>query len=258
MKRHRIAIYSDQKSFASAGGLAHAFQKSLGEETEILSLTADELLNNNVLDETISAFVLPGIVGEHSLYHSHIGERGNDIIRSYVDRGGVFMGLCAGAYYAASVIEYKPEWAPHRGHTRGLLTLFNGTARGPIPGLGLAATEPGAYNGCTTVPVLLYNGARPHIAYSCGPAFYHPTDDAEIFARYDTNDAPVAAFSTRMGRGHVILSGILPQYGTPDGWQMPENPHPVDHLINRIQPFESGRRYLWNRMTNIIQNAPQI
>lgn len=251
----RILIYSDPASRTSTSWLEDEFRRALGPYTaDIVEVTSQQLLNGGApLDENTIAFVLPGIVGENSLYYDHIGEKGNDIIRNYVYEGGVFMGLCAGAYYAAAKIEYVPAWAPARERSAGILALFNGTARGPVPGIhSNSGPTPEAFNGCTTVPALLENGQRADFFYSSGPAFHGVNEKTMILARYDTPDALPAVIAEEKGAGLIILSGILPQYGVPGNWQMPKNPLHVDRLIGRIQPHEPARRVLWGRMVGLI------
>lgn len=256
MKKYNIVIYNDKASHASSSSLKEEFQRALGPlaaETEIIKASAEDILSGKVpLNNQTLAFVLPGIVGENSLYHEHLGAKGNQIIRDYVEKdGGLFMGLCAGAYYAAEKIEYVPEWAPEKGRTTGILSLFNGLARGPVPSLGISSTTP-SYNGCTTAPVILDDGKKGCIAYSCGPAFFGVPADANILAYYDTPDKPIAAFSARAGKGTLLLSGVLPQYGVPDGWKQPLHPHQIDRLIAQLKPHEQIRRHLWDQMVEII------
>ena len=256
MKKNTIVLYADPASRASVAGLAAEFTRALGPLAGIIDIVdtdAAALRNGTAIDDRTLAFVLPGIVGEDSLYHAHLGAEGNEALRRYVQDGGVFMGLCAGAYYAATTIEYVPEWAPPRGRNSGILALFNGVARGPVPGTGIAGDTPGAYNGCTLAPVvLLEDGERAALPYSCGPAFYTPGENAEVLARYDVPGQPVAAFSEASGKGRIILSGVLPQYGVPDCWRMPVNPKPLDHLLEKIKPHEAARRCLWDRMVEIV------
>jgi len=250
----RIVIYSDPASRTSTSWLDDEFRRALGPgAADIVPVTSRQLLNGEApLDENTIAFVLPGIVGENSLYYDHIGEKGNDIIRGYVHAGGVFMGLCAGAYYAAAKIEYVPAWAAARERSNGILALFNGTARGPVPGAHINGPAQGAFNGCTTVPALLENGQRADFFYSSGPAFHGVSEETIILARYDTPGALPAVIAEEKGAGLIILSGILPQYGVPENWRMPRNPAHVDRLIGRIQPHEGARKALWDRMAGLI------
>ncbi|HEY8191543.1 MAG TPA: BPL-N domain-containing protein, partial [Alphaproteobacteria bacterium] len=122
MRKNTIVLYADRASHASVTGLAAEFARALGPLAamiDIVETDAAALRSGTAIDDRTLAFVLPGIVGENSLYHAHIGAEGNDAIRRYVQEGGVFMGLCAGAYYAAQSIEYAPEWAPPRGRNEG-------------------------------------------------------------------------------------------------------------------------------------------
>lgn len=258
MSRPKISIYGDRDSRASYSQLSEAFQVALGPELaariDINIVTAAQLHDGSATDHDTIAFVLPGIEGEDSLYPAHINERGNGIIRRYVHQGGVFMGLCAGGYYAASKIEYAPEWGPYKERLSGILGLFNGLARGPVPGLGIAPTDE-TYKGCTTTPIVDEDGIRSEIFYSSGPAFSSVPEGSIVLARYDTKDRPIAAFAARAGRGAIILSGVLPQYSPHPTWKMPpENPTVYDRLCARIKPYEAQRRKLWRSMVREVMN----
>lgn len=255
MKKNTIVLYADRASRASVAGLAVEFTRALGPLAAIIDIVETDaagLCNGTAIDDRTLAFVLPGIIGEESLYHAHLGPAGNEAVRSYVENGGVFMGLCAGAYYAAQSIEYTPEWASPRGRGEGILALFNGVARGPVPGTGIAGDTPGAYNGCTLAPVVLDDGTQTALPYSCGPAFYTPDENAEVFAHYDVPGKPAAVFTEASGQGRIILSGILPQYGIPNGWRMPAKPKALDNLLSKIEPHEPARRRLWDRMVQVV------
>jgi glutamine amidotransferase-like uncharacterized protein len=113
------------------------------------------------------------------------GEQG--ALRDYVNKGGVFLGICIGAYWAA-------DWP---GKTPGFKSL----------GLVPAHVWAHATNTAARIETVKWLGQRREIYFQDGPAFkLQPKVDAKILAYYD--DGSVAAFKTSYGRGLVILSGV--------------------------------------------------
>jgi len=237
----RFAIYSDWDSRASVGGLEQEIKRSLP-KAQIEYVSRIDILNP-ALYENLNAFLLPGIVGEESLYHDHVGPA-NDLIRAYIQRGGVFIGQCAGANYAARNVRFQPHWAPHKTRDEGLLALFNGIAFGPPEGLGVDGNDPRYFRGLTTARIVtdaIEFAMEFPVAYSSGPTFVpNEGQDFRTHARYvDVPGQPPAVISFDYGRGLVILTGPVPQYSPRHAISIKDAA--AQMVVETLQAFEPER-----------------
>ncbi|MEW5785320.1 MAG: BPL-N domain-containing protein [Bacillota bacterium] len=127
----------------------------------------------------------------------------HDNIRAYVENGGVFIGTCAGAYYAADTM----LWGENR--LDYPLKLFAGQAVGPHLSWGEHAA-------LTLNPDLPVNaGFRKTIGvrYFDGPYFVvSDTQEVIVLAEYASNKAP-AVLALEYGSGKVLLMGPHPELG---------------------------------------------
>ncbi len=125
-------------------------------------------------------------------------------IRSFVEKGGCFLGFCAGAYYASTTMRWKGKPIEYP------LKLFPAEAAGPLK------LNWGSLSSVTLNKEIAFNEDfmdTMEMWYFDGPCFtglpYHSTD---ILASYQTNDeAAVIAFD--FGEGKVLLSGPHPELG---------------------------------------------
>lgn len=230
-----------------------------GSDIAIELVHSEDVQNGRAFARGADIFILPGILGQRSYYPDHIGPRGNAHIRTFVQRGGLFLGFCAGAYYAAQHIVYEPEWGERRERLSGTLSFFNGTAFGPVPGYGRTTNdaprdELEEIGHVDPVPVLVCDkrmeGRRIELAYGLGPLFRTAADPRiDVIARYaDVEGMPPAVMDIPFGRGRVILSGVLPQFGHESDPALISSRvgAPLTHLLERLYAFRDERRAFWN------------
>ena len=139
-------------------------------------------------------FVIPG--GEDIPYTKKLNGKGNQQIRDYVQQGGVYVGICAGAYYACSHIEFDLH-GPREIIGARELAFYPGKAVGPIQ-------RGPCWVWVNDTQMLLQDG----------PAFKQAENFAQvsILGRYDTGAA--AIISVPIGLGFAVLSGVHFEYGT--------------------------------------------
>lgn len=89
-------------------------------------------------EQSAALLIIPG--GRDVFYHSLLDGRGTDKIRSYIENGGKYLGICAGAYFACEEIEFEKGGALEVCGSRSL-KLFPGTAVGPAYGLNKYSYE---------------------------------------------------------------------------------------------------------------------
>ena len=121
-----IYIYKDRG--VSLTGLQQLIQ-SISRLTHqpIVTLSASEVCSGS-WQKNAHCIILPG--GEDLPYGEQLNGKGNAIIRDYVENGGLFLGLCAGAYYASRRILFNQNH-PEEICAKRELGFFPGTVVGP-------------------------------------------------------------------------------------------------------------------------------
>mmetsp|Transcript_6544 Transcript_6544/g.13714 ORF Transcript_6544/g.13714 Transcript_6544/m.13714 type:complete len:346 (-) Transcript_6544:364-1401(-) len=140
-----------------------ALQSSLPAATHVVrTLLASEVASRRWCEDA-AVFVMPG--GRDQCYASALlansrGERGGDgvgdagidAIRDYVEKGGSYLGLCAGAYFGSSRTVFEPN-DPDLGIVEPRpLSFFGGDAVGSVPPRPFAY---GSEQGASAVDVIL-------------------------------------------------------------------------------------------------------
>lgn len=102
----QIIVYVDRGVDGVA--LKHTV-KSLQQEVDpakhaIRRMDAKELKSSKWESET-ALLVIPG--GRDIYYHEALDGEGTWKIRHFVEQGGAYLGICAGAYFGASAIEFE-------------------------------------------------------------------------------------------------------------------------------------------------------
>lgn len=154
---------------------------------------------NGVLTKSTKAFFIPG--GASRYVADKLNGTGNRLIKEYVNNGGLYIGICSGAYYACR----RTEW--RQGEETGIcvdneLAFFDGMAKGPIP----------AFDNGTEIPACITtlevdNGQQHSCLYWGGPLFYgENTNSYQVLGRYtELPSAPAAIVSGRYGKGNYVL-----------------------------------------------------
>lgn len=219
-----ILIYDDAESMTSAGPLGARLAESFRLDP-VAIVKADRHNFVKAIEELQPAIIiLPEILGEQSFYNDHLTEHGKYAIRTAVSHGAMFIGFCAGAYFACSDIVYAPGWGNRKERKQdSTLGLFNATALGPLPAHGRPSNGKADLGGCVPVDVHTFHegGIRPEtVWYGNGPVFI-PQDsflpqNSEILATYIKTGlselAALAACKIPYGQGSVIACGVLPHY----------------------------------------------
>jgi biotin--protein ligase len=256
--RPRFAIYADWNSNTSSAPLDQEIRRKFPNATIDMVTSRADLLKPS-LYANLDAFILPGIQGEESKYPDHISPA-NDLIRTYVRGGGSYIGICAGAYYAAHSIQYRPGWGPHKTEDTNLLSLFSGTAYGPPKGLHMRGDTSAHFNGLRVTTLntdIMGSMIKVPIVYSSGPTFLPGVaQQVTVHARYaDADNHPPAIISFAYGRGLVLLTGPLPQYsGRPHSW-LPEHQN-LKPILDQLTVHEADRNRLFaNLMRQVIAQS---
>lgn len=157
-------------------------------------------------------------------YHIRLKGEGNTRIQTYIERGGRFLGLCAGGYYGASSIEFDKG---------GALEISEGRELGFFPGkaVGPAYKEhPFCYHteaGSRSAPIIWEGGITN--AYFNGGCLFDQAENypaTEVIGRYhDLPGSPAAVIFCKVSLGAALLTGIHPEYTPNLFW---------NYLLNKI------------------------
>lgn len=193
----KILIYQDY--IHNNGALYRALCRQFGLDNVHFADAAD--IAGGALGNT-KLLVMPG--GADLYYAEKLNGAGNAAIRAYVENGGVYLGICAGAYYACREIEWAMGTAQEISGPREL-SFFPGKAAGPIKEFIEDGNAEKSYHGA---PEIIYDdGAyqmEAHVHYAGGPAFI-PTekDGFTVLARYSSGENAIV--ECPVGAGKAIL-----------------------------------------------------
>ncbi len=162
-------------------------------------------VNRKDLSALYDAIIIPG--GWAVSYKRYISDSGIQHIKELVNNGGAYIGICAGAYYAADKVAWEGRTYDYP------LDLFNGTAYGSldsiIPWDGYTMT---ILNMNLDDSINIYEPATEDMLFFGGPALYpNEGENVDVVARWaaHNNDPAIVKFNYNQGR--VLLLGPHPE-----------------------------------------------
>ena len=186
-------------------------------------LNKDSVLNGNL--NRYDLFIMPG--GDMWIYKDSLSLTGMNKIKEFVSNGGGYIGICGGAYFAASTIVWR-GWADEdrRYFTIKGLGLFSGTADGPIESFAPSYEEAECKIEITDTTYSLGTGVPDVITpfYSFGPNFLpDDTTKVSIIGKKVSGDSNlIIACEYNMGR--VLLSSTHFEFDeTYSSWALLKN-----------------------------------
>lgn len=154
-------------------------------------------------DEKASMLIMPG--GRDRPYMEALRGLGNAKIGRFVQKGGVYLGICAGAYYGASKIEFEKGSLEEIVEAREL-KFFEGCAKGPVFHHGSYTYRSPA---CAKAAKLAAQGGEFSAYYHGGCTFLGDLGKTLVLARYkELPGLPPAVIACPVGEGTAILSGV--------------------------------------------------
>lgn len=232
----KIAIYNDAGVFRPA--LPQLLDELSHWPTRFIS--AQDILETH-WEADFSLLIIPG--GMDIPYHNSLQGEGNRRIRRFVEEGGAFLGICAGAYYGCKSVAFdlngKLEVAGERE-----LAFFPGTAYGPAYGTGtfFYNSQQGARASLISDHLkCYYNGG----CYFDGAASY---EGVNVHSRYlDIEGEPAAIISMQVGKGNVVLSGVHIESSPTYLPRVME-----EKMAEQLMPFETKRRELFQSLLRLL------
>lgn len=198
-----IVIYNDEGvSTDSVNALTDYFQK-----TDTVKCVSALDVQKNIWINDAKLFIMPG--GRSLPFYKSLGADGNKNIVDFVLRGGCYLGLCAGAYYACQKTLFA-EGFPLELKLSGELNFFEGNAVGPffLNTQFVYQSEAGA---CAAA--IIWRDQQTYSVYFNGGCYFEnvaQSNNTEILAVYTLNQQP-AIIKCQIGKGHALLSGVHPE-----------------------------------------------
>ncbi|KAE9534145.1 biotin--protein ligase [Ursidibacter arcticus] len=195
-----VYIYADEgTSEVGVKSLQLATPQKLGYSAHLIN--AEQLLQQGL--EDAAAFIIPG--GADLPYCAKLNGAGNQLIRAFIENGGLYIGICAGAYYACKQLAFTGRDYKVFGERE--LALFDGVAIGSLPDL----TQQHYYDESVTskaiVEITLADQQRKPFYYHGGATFVASSDSTHQILGYYSQQRPAIIYGT-LGKGHYLLSGV--------------------------------------------------
>jgi glutamine amidotransferase-like uncharacterized protein len=240
----QIVIYVDQG--VSGESLRHtvkSLQKEVCLEKHPLKRIDAQTLKKTDWEKEAALLIIPG--GRDVFYTQALKGEGTDKIARFVKEGGSYLGLCAGAYFAAHSIEFEKGCSLEVCGERDL-RMYPGLAKGAAYGSNKYSpynTEAGAE------AALISWGKTPHFVYFNGGCFFvkpeaYPT--VEVLATYsDLKEDPAAIVCCQFGKGKALLSGVHFEFSAHA--LNKESPY-LKRIIPLLEKGEERRRELMRAM----------
>ncbi|GHS91049.1 hypothetical protein AGMMS49949_00760 [Alphaproteobacteria bacterium] len=228
-------IYADKGALAYCVMQTKAMFHSLVGDAYDIALVYKNDICGEVLTNA-ALLVFPG--GEDQFYDRALKGAGNEKIRHFVEGGGSFLGICAGAYYGCREIDFETD--DEKIKEKRELGFFDGMAFGPL----FKPYVENSHEGASAEDIYLCKSLEEFpnaefctLYYNGGCSFEGKWENAEILAVYD-GDNP-AVIQCNVGRGKVILSGVHFEFdpslmGTEDPFLPP--------IMKQIQKTNDKRR----------------
>jgi biotin--protein ligase len=194
--------------------------------------------------QNAALFVMPG--GADLPYVEKLNGAGNARIKAYVQSGGAYLGICAGAYYGSAYVQFD-EGGPLEVLGDRELAFFGDKAVGPV----LAPYDYRSRSGsrAATLKTNLPGLKEATVFYNGGGYFANAAqhDNVEILATYATNDLAAIVF-VPIGKGKVLLSGAHFEYD-PDTLLNPQDPY-LQKILVSLRAGNASRKTLFYKLMN--------
>ncbi|WWC87886.1 biotin-[acetyl-CoA-carboxylase] ligase [Kwoniella dendrophila CBS 6074] len=196
-----------------------------------------EVLHSQPWQENCALLVIPGGRDLPFVEELTIKRKITIKIKEYVENGGRYLGICAGAYFGTKQVNFEVA-GPMEVKGERDLAFFPGISEGPtFPGFQYASESGSRAVSLFLEPSSSTSNHRSldHIYYNGGGHFILPSPlptNVKVLARYadvitkNGEKEPVAVVLTENGKGKSILCSLHPEY--------PLNDPPAKLAINKL------------------------
>jgi glutamine amidotransferase-like uncharacterized protein len=187
-----------------------------------LSINKDTIISGVL--ENYDIIMFPG--GDMWEYKDHLTETGIQKIRSFVQSGGGYIGICGGSYFAADKIIWR-GWAgePRQYLTISGIGIFPGTADGPIedyaPSYQDYYCKVSIYKGH---PITSDVNDQLDYLYSFGPEYIIDDSTDVVILGKSTAGGKNVIIAGQYENGRVFLTSLHPEFDeNRTSWKMIRN-----------------------------------
>jgi glutamine amidotransferase-like uncharacterized protein len=213
-------------------------------------VSSEEIIEGRWIKET-KLIVFPG--GADIYYKQYLDGVGNKQIQKFLSEGGSFLGICAGAYYSGSYIEFAKSSSIEVIGEREL-SIYKNSVIGPA----LCKYYYNSYKGTKAVKIIpnvkgLYKDLC--LFYNGGGYFLDAENMSGVKIIGNYQDSRAAIIECIYGKGKAILSGVHFEYNP----YLMKPSKILTPIINSLKEYNESRislvQSILNRLLdNIIYN----
>ncbi|KAI9683080.1 MAG: biotin holocarboxylase synthetase [Trizodia sp. TS-e1964] len=254
MAPHRINVLVYAGNGSTVESVRHclySLRRLLSPKYAIIPITGDTILKEP-WSPSCALLVFPG--GADLGYCRTLNGEGNRSIRQYVQRGGAYLGLCAGGYFGSKRCEFEVGDKNLEVVGDRELAFFPGTCRGSAISGFVYHSEKGA----RALDLAMNNAAFPGetnlgtcVSYYNGGGVFVDAEmfkelGVEVLATYtdtldvETGKGKAAVVYCSVGAGSAVLCGPHPEFSPANLDNQPDVPQ-YDILIERLRQGEQNR-----------------
>lgn len=207
----------------------------------VLILASD--IDKENWDENIDLFVMPG--GRDVFYHRKLQGNRNNKIKQFVAKGKSYLGICAGAYYASSYVEFDKSNSLEVLEKREL-SFYPYKTIGPAYGANSFCYQNHKTAKASLVSINTENLNTNAYIYHNGGCYFPTIDEnISVLAKYqDLKDNPAAIIKCNFEKGTIILSAIHIEYGV----NMPFFSYMPTYIQSLLRNSETTRHTLFTEI----------
>ena len=172
-------------------------------------------------------FIMPG--GRDIPYTRSLKGIGTSNIKRFVEEGGTYIGVCAGAYFGGSYVEFDKE-GPLEVLGERELKFYSGTVRGPVYGVFDYYSKKGAF------AVEINWTEKLHVYFNGGGTF--EGGEGAVIATLPSGEP--AIIETKVGKGKALLSSVHFEYLSDEIEDLHIKSKLNDDAIRRLQEVILG------------------
>jgi glutamine amidotransferase-like uncharacterized protein len=254
-----IAVYEDY--IHNKGVLLRRLARDYGPDAVRLVDARD--IHDGLLKQTPpKLLIVPG--GADLYFCEKLNGDGNAAIRTYVETGGAYLGICAGAYYGCSYVDWASDVADIAIQGPRELAFINATARGPVRAFLQDGRMDASWRAAIRLETSFDDVPTATVLYEGGPVFDCNDPEARILARYaDLDGHPPAILGQNFGHGTVVLCAPhIEAIGDAAGRSVYQqnNTHACQHDRNvgaKLELHAQNQYTLWQKIINFCKERGQ-
>lgn len=164
-------------------------------------IKAEQIIQGKLNDGCL--LIMPG--GADLPYCKKLNGEGNRRIRRFIEQGGAYLGICAGAYYGCAELDFIGSNYTVKGSRE--LALFDGVAKGSLPKFSNGKLYDEKSGSKAMIEITFAEGEKSIVYYHGGCRFEpNPTAIYNPLAYYP--DGSLAIVEGYLGLGYYLLSGV--------------------------------------------------